>query len=232
MPFSFKHFFIDDTNTPMKVGIDGVLLGAYAEIQYNANVIDVGAGSGLVSLIIAQKFADAKISAIEINPQAFNDCNKNVMESPWRNRMEAINGDFISYDFSRDFDLVISNPPFFESGRNKTYSGRRIARMNDYLPLNLFFKKARSILSTSGEIIIIYPFDQRFVAIKSALLNGIFLKKELQIRDNDKADYKRSILHFSQSNDVTNIDISTLSIKEINGGYSHKFKVLTNDIYL
>lgn len=232
MSFQFKQFFIDDTNTPMKVGIDGVLLGSWVELRNNSSILDVGAGNGLVSLMLSQRSPDAEIVAVEINADAFNDCLNNFKSSPWNSRMEAINADFVSYNWQQKFDVIVSNPPFFESDKKNIKQGRAMARINDYLPLNVFFEKSNSILSQQGEIVIIYPYEKRDEAITNALLNGMYLKKELRIRDTEKSNFKRSILHFSQSKEIERIDIEILSLKDENGDYSFEFKVLTNEFYL
>lgn len=232
MPFQFKNFFIDDTNTPMKVGIDGVLLGVWSEAKNNSSILDVGAGSGLVSLILAQRYIDAEIFAIEIHSDAYIECNKNFDSSPWKSRLEALFGDFVSYNFRRTFDLIVTNPPYFEAKSQSLKSGRKIARENNYLPLDLFFRKSKSMLSDMGEIIIIYPFEQRNEAITNALLNNMYLTKELRIRDTQTAIFKRSILCFSQSKELNDVDIKIISLKDDKGVYSHEFKLLTNEFYL
>jgi tRNA1Val (adenine37-N6)-methyltransferase len=233
MSFKFKHFFVDDTNTPMKVGIDAVMLGAWSNATNCRKVLDVGAGSGIVSLMLAQRFPNIDIiSSVEINPNAYKDCLANFNNSVWKYKLSTLLGDFTKIDFFEKFDLIVSNPPFFESGTSSVNFGRELSRKNEYLPMTIFFNKSASILNDKGEIYVIYPYNQRESLIKQALLTGLYLIKELKIRDNDSVDFKRIILAFGKNRPNGEVDSQMLSIKSTNGSYTDSFKNLTSDFYL
>jgi tRNA1Val (adenine37-N6)-methyltransferase len=233
MSFKFKHFFVDDTNTPMKVGIDAVLLGAWADASNCRKILDVGAGSGIVSLMLAQRFPNVEIiSSVEVNPNAYKDCLTNFKNSIWRNKLNALLGDFTKIDLSDKFDLIISNPPFFDSGTSNVNVGRELSRKNEFLPMNIFLAKSTNVLNDKGEIYVIYPYNQRESLIKQAMLTGLYIIKELKIRDNDKVDFKRIILAFGKNKPSGEVYSQILSIKSTNGSYTDNFKKLTSDFYL
>ncbi len=233
MSFRFKHFSLDDTNTPMKVGIDAVILGAWIEVDSGGQALDVGSGSGIISLMLAQRFQNIDISAIEINQNAFNDCSFNFKNSIWKNRLKVFLGDFTSYQFDNKFDLIVSNPPFFDSDNNNINHGRELSRISKFLPISVLFNKANQILNNKGIVSIIYPYQQREKVLKAALLNGFYLQKELKIRDTKKSEFKRIILVFCKNKFVGNIETEIISLKSNNGDvYSDEFKSLTKEFYL
>ena len=215
----------------MKLGTDAVLLGAWAEPNKGDRILDVGGGTGIVSLMIAQRYSDTEIYTVEINKDTFIDLQTNIEKSPWNNRITVIQSDFNSYNFSDKFDLVISNPPFFDADLSNINAGRKLARQKEALNPQQLCRKASEILKQNSSLIIIYPFSSRGEFIKEALLNGFYLWKELKIRDKLSLDFKRSILHFKNVKQ-NNIIQKELCIKNNNGTYTEEFKNLTKEFYL
>lgn len=232
MSFTFKQFYIDDSNTPMKVGVDGVMLGTLSETIASAKILDVGAGSGLVSLMMAQKYSDAHIYAVEINEMAYEDCVKNFENSSWKNRLEALNCDFKNCNFKNTFDLIVSNPPFFDSSIDTKNSGREIARTNKFLTMVEFFDKSNTILNKDGVVSIIFPYEQREELIKTAFLQGFYLFKETRIKDTEFSNYIRTVLSFTKSKFILKVELDDIFIKSPNGEFSKKMNSLTADFYL
>ncbi len=232
MSFRFKNFFVNDSNTSMKVGIDGVVIGAYARLNKKYSILDVGAGSGIISLILAQRYSEAFITAIELHAEAFGDCKNNFANSPWHNRLELVNADFLFHDFGKKFDAIVSNPPFFDANNFDSFNGRLLARNNKLLPLNSFLKKSASILMNGGDLILIYPYIQRKKLIEEAFMAGFYLNNELKIRDNDKSEFKRSVLHFTKLMETATVDVKSISLKDSNGSFSSDFSKLTKALYL
>lgn len=170
--FRFKQFEIDDRGCGMKIGTDGVLLGAWAlapspTASFNDSplrVLDVGTGSGLIALMLAQRLGNAQITGVEINPEAASAAASNFALSPWSARLFAVNEDFLKFS-ERDlrFDAVVSNPPFFSNGTNKTNNPdplRHSARHDDTLTLEKLFHGSSAVLNPQGRLALILPTDR------------------------------------------------------------------------
>jgi len=231
MSFKFQSFSIDDTNTPMKVGVDAVLLGAWASKNSSISVLDIGSGSGIIALMLAQRFPNSKISAIEINEDAFIDLTTNINNSPWSDRISPILLDFKSINFEGKYDLIVSNPPYFEDGASKEISGRRTARQTLELNPNQLCENSKKLLNDDSSLIVIFPYSQRFYFIKAALYNNLYLWKELRIKDKFNSEFKRSILHFKNAK-VFNFEQEELVLKNQDNSFTEDFNKLTKEFYL
>jgi tRNA1Val (adenine37-N6)-methyltransferase len=231
MSFNFKSFSIDDTNTPMKVGVDAVLLGAWASVNLPNNILDVGSGSGVVALMLAQRFPNSYISAIEFNKDAFIDLVTNIKNSPWSERMFPILQDFKSIQYDVKYDLIISNPPYFNDEVSKEISGRRTARHTQVLNPNQLCNNSKNLLNDDSSLIVIFPFSQRFDFIKTALYNNLYLWKELKVKDKSNSEFKRSILHFKNSK-VFEFKQEELTLKNEDNSFTEDFNKLTKYFYL
>ncbi len=231
MPFRFKEFNIIDDNTPMKVGVDAVLLGSWINAKHCNKILDVGSGSGIIALMLAQKYKHAIITAIEINNKAYIDLQENIANSKWSNRIIAINDDFNSFRYDNKFHLIVSNPPFFDVVNNKMKIGRKLARQSISLSISQMCETASGILNNNSSFVVIFPYSKRFEFLREAFMNGFYILEELRIRDNSSSVYKRSILHFKNSK-VGVFTQNSLELKSDNGGYSEMFIKLTKDFYL
>ena len=230
MSFKFKQFSIIDENTPMKVGIDAVLLGSWVDVSDDINILDVGSGSGIIALMLAQRFPNSKFTAIELNTSSFIDLNKNINNSPWKNRISAINVDFTKWESNSKYELIISNPPFFDVS-NKMNDGRRLARQVSSLDPIQLCRMSSKLINQDSYFVAIFPFQQRGEFIKAALLNGFYIFKELKIRDNASSGFKRSILCFKNSK-VLFFEQKELILKRDDGSFSNEFIELTKHFYL
>ncbi len=231
MAFQFKQFSLEDSNSPMKLGTDAVMLGAWAKANNGDEILDIGSGSGIVSLMLAQRIPKAKISAIEINKLAFTDLVENINNSKWKSRINPINFDFSDFQFLSYYNLIISNPPFFDIDNSIISDGRKIARQKDALTPQIICNRAKELLKDNSSLMVIYPYSNRNEFIKEALLCGLVLLEELKVKDNPNAEFKRSLLHFKNIK-VENVIVEELCIKDIEGQYSTEFKQLTKDFYL
>ncbi len=231
MSFRFKQFSITDDNSAMKVGFDAVILGSYADIHSAKNILDLGAGTGIISLMLAQRFPNISIDALEIDKQAYIDLQTNINNSPWSDIVTALNADFINNKFEKHYDCIVSNPPFYIPSKSNNSESRKLARYADALNPNTLCNKAFSTLNSSGELIIIYPFELRIKFIRAAFENGFWLCNQLVISDTDINNPKRVILKFSKAKpQLPTMD--DIIIKKVEGGYTSKFYELTKDFYL
>ncbi len=231
MSFQFKRFFIEDRNTSMKVGIDAVLLGAWADIGNGNQIVDIGSGNGIVSLMLAQRFPETNIHAVEINNAAFKDCIFNIDKSPFKERIEAINCDIRKYNSEIFFDIAISNPPFFSLNSAAHDNGRQEARQTKSLSYKDLCVSAKQLLKPNAALIVVFPFEQRQRFIKEAFVNGFYLKKELVISDKKRSKPQRSLLHFVNY-PILEVERSSLYLKDTTNTPSKFMTELTKDFYL
>jgi tRNA1Val (adenine37-N6)-methyltransferase len=161
----------------MKVGTDGLLLGAWASAPQVRQVLDIGTGTGLLALMVAQRYPQAQITAIDLDPAACTQAQENVARSPWANRIQIYPGSLHSFverhqrEFpvpAKSFDLLICNPPFYSSASPEMPQSRRWARENDYLPLESLCAAATQLLAPQGCLAVIYP-----LTIAKALLSQL-----------------------------------------------------------
>ena len=158
MPFSFKQFHIDDSHCGMPVSTDGVLLGAWAPLTKASNIVDIGAGSGLLSLMTAQR-SDAAITAIEIDNHAAVDCQHNINQSPWHDRITLVTQCVTQWAASnrQQYDHILCNPPYFDNGPQSSDQRRAQARHTDSLSFEMLLSAIKKLLSQDGKASIILP---------------------------------------------------------------------------
>ena len=215
----------------MKIGVDAVILGSWANVSDAKKVLDLGAGSGVISLMLAQRFFNIKIDAIEINDNAVKDLQLNFDNSEWSNRLNIIHEDFLKYNFENNYDLIISNPPFFKSTKSEINKGREQARIATTLSPDVLCDKAYKILSSKGKLIVVFPYSQRKEFVISALVQGFYLYSELSVLDTENTVPKRSILCFSKAKPSI-VQSNILILKKSDGSYTDSFSELTKDFYL
>ncbi len=227
--FKFKQFTILQDKCAMKVGTDSVLLGAYCDVAKAKQVLDVGTGTGILALMICQRNLTAKVTAIEIDHEATFQAIENIKNSPYNNRITVLHDNFFSYTvIDYKYDLIISNPPYFENTFSISNSKRSIARGGESFTSYLFFKKCISLLNEDGLITIIIPYNLSNSWIESGYKFGLKLYSALTVYSKPNLP-KRSILTFGFSSETVYQDSLTIMI---NNKYSEKYKELTKEFYL
>ncbi len=229
--FRFKQFTIHQHRTAMKVCTDSCLLGAWTAERINgaATVLDIGAGTGLLSLMLAQK-SKARIECIETDHDAALQALENIAGSPWRGRVHLTEADVRTFEFKRRYDFVISNPPFYESDLHSPQEQKNKARHETSLSLEELIRALHSCLDPLGSFSILLPFHRSDYFENLALNNGFFLRERWIIRQTPKHDPFRSICLFSYEKQNTVIG-QDMYIKDQSGKYSTEFKLLMNDFY-
>lgn len=232
--FKFKKFTIKQSGAAMKVGTDGVLLGAWAKISENAiSVLDIGAGTGLLSLMIAQRFSLLNIKAIEIDQDATRQCFENFQNSEWTDRLEVECIDFQNFVSKslEKYDMIISNPPYFIDSLEANTHSRTRARHQHSLSLNELFVGVANLLNPNGLFNIIIPFDQCEKALKIAETMGLFPSRMLLVRPNPGKAFKRILMEFSRIKQVVKTEEMIIEMDKRHE-YSSDYKNLTRDFYL
>lgn len=231
--FQFRQFLVRQDQSAMKVGTDGVLLGAWTACENCRTVLDIGTGTGLIALMIAQRNPDANITAVEIDAAAAQQAVGNIGESLWADRISVLGADFLSVDSAGDnkFDLIICNPPFFTRSLKNPDLQRAQARHDDDLPLGLLIVKSAELLSDDGRLALIIPAGRVDEVMSIAADNELFLSRQLNIRGNSLAPVKRVIIEFCRESGGA--EIAELVIESgVRGVYTEEYKRLTGDFYL
>jgi tRNA1Val (adenine37-N6)-methyltransferase len=229
--FSLKQFTIYQDKCAFKVGTDGVLLGAYADVSKAARILDIGTGTGLIALMLAQR-CNADISAIEPDQESFSQACANFEGSNWKDRIKAENislQDFFPGDDK--FDLIITNPPYFTDSLKNPDPGKAAARHNFLLGNDDLLTGVRRLLSNEGKFQIILPYSEGNVFIATARGHGFYCSDILKIKPLPTSEIRRMILTFS-----TNRQKTTEKFLTIEHGKHHEFTeeyiTLTREFYL
>lgn len=229
--FRFKQFTVRHDKCAMKVGTDGVLLGAWAPVRNTKRILDVGAGSGLISLQLAQRNPEASITAIEIDSSAAAQAQENIQSSPWSNRMEVICCDFRAYQPKDRFDLIVSNPPYFVDALKCPDSQRCIARHMSDLNYELLFGHSAHLLSEQGVISIIIPSEVENLVIDTAWKYKLYPHHRLRVFTKPSKPCRRILLTFGHQNLPCAEDILYIE-GETHGQFTPEYISLTKDFYL
>ena len=228
--FKFKQFTIFHDRCGMKVGTDGVLLGAWVNVENVQRILDVGTGSGLISLQIAQRNKNTKLVAIEIDKETANQALENVDASPWRNRIQIICKNFRYYDDIEKFDAIVSNPPYFIDALRSLDIKRRLARHVEELNYNLLFQHSKSLLNPRGAISIIIPSELEKLVLNTAWEYDFYLSRRTNVYTSPLKPCRRILFEFK--NQQTKCEVNELYIKDEEGKYSDEYVALTHDFYL
>lgn len=231
--FSFKQFSVNQERCAMKIGTDGVLLGAWTPLINNPNaILDIGAGTGILSLMLAQRSNAAQIDAIEIDEDAYEQCVENFEASPWGDTLFCFHAGLDEFvDEPEDqYDLIISNPPFFAEDFKTDDSQRDMARFQDALPFEELIEAAALLLSENGIFSVIIPYkeEERFVSMCKEL--DLFPLKITRVKGTPTSDIKRSLLAFTRVTQTPLID--ELVIETARHQYTSEYIELTKDFYL
>lgn len=232
--FQFKQFSVNQDRCAMKIGTDSVLLGAWCQIDNNPfSVLDIGAGTGILSLMIAQRSNAEQIDSLEIDENAYEQCVENFENSPWSDRLFCFHAgldEFID-EPENEYDLIISNPPFYSEDFKTDNLQRDLARFQDALPFEDLFEAASLLLSENGIFSVIIPYKEETKFVDLAKGYNLFPSKITRVKGTPTTEIKRSLLAFSFSKkEKTSID--ELIIETTRHQYTEDYIALTKDFYL
>ena len=230
--FQFKQFTIQHDQCAMKVCTDACILGAWfaEKIPQGSKVLDIGAGSGLLTLMLAQK-VKAQFDAIEKDAQSFKQMTENIERSKWKDTIHAFMGDATTYAFPQLYDFIICNPPFYENDLKSGNEKKDLAKHDTGLTLEALVEVIDQNLTAYGSFGVLLPFHRTAQFEQLALNKGLYLSEKLLVRQTPQHDYFRSILHFTRHKTDSLHDYE-LIIKQKDGSYSNAFTTLLKDYYL
>lgn len=225
--FAFKQFTIQQSKEVFRVGTDGVLLGALANANHAVNVLEIGTGTGLISLMLAQRNPEANFFGIDINKEAADLTKINFENSPFSNRLKNAHQDFKEFETHERFDLIVSNPPYFEMSDSEK---DKIARQTVELNFRQLISKSSTLLSKNGIFSVIIPVEagRDFVAI--AKENHLFLVRKINILGIVNSNVKRLVLEFSLTEKT--LEESDFIIEKSPRQYSDQYLELTKEFHV
>ncbi|WP_027671957.1 tRNA1(Val) (adenine(37)-N6)-methyltransferase [Rheinheimera baltica] len=230
--FQCKKFYIAHDQCAMKVGTDGLLLGAWAPLPAPGyDILDIGAGSGLISLMLAQRTAGANpIDAIELDDVAAQQAADNVANSPWPAAVRLIKGDILTYQSNKRYRLIVSNPPFFHQSLPSADTKRKLARHTDSLPYSALLDKAAMLLETEGCFVVILPADYSAFFVALSQQQGWSVSQRCEVYSKVGKVAIRTLLVLVRAAVAT--QNTTLTIHADNGQYSAEYIALLKAFYL
>lgn len=228
--FQFKQFTIYQDRTAMKVGTDGVLLGAWADLENASTILDIGTGTGLIALMAAQRNTTAQIDAIEIETEAGKQAEENISASPWRDRIKVYPIALQEYSPQYQYDCIICNPPFFINSTLTPDNGRTLARHCTSLPHPALITNVKRLLKPDGYFCVILPTEEARHIIAFAEKHHLYPQKITSVYPNPGKPAKRLLIKFVQQ--ATSPHTDDLIVELSRHQYSEKYIQLTRDFYL
>ena len=232
-PFIFKQFTIQQNRCAMKIGTDGVLLGAWAPIENKTNsILDIGSGTGVIALQLAQRSGAETIDAIEIDADTYEQCSENFEASQWADRLFCYHAslqEFVS-EVDATYDLIVSNPPFYSENYTSKDLKRNLARFSESLPFQHLLVCVAHLLSPNGTFATILPRKEEGPFIHNAKTLGLFPYKICRVKGTEISDEKRSMVAFSRK--IKNNHTEILAIEKERHVYTKDYENLVKDFYL
>ena len=232
--FQFKQFSLEQDRTAMKIGTDGVLLGAWTPVEKNIfSILDIGTGTGIIALMLAQRSSASQIDALEIDENAFEQATDNFENSPWNDRLfcfHAALDEFVE-EPEDEYDLIVSNPPFYSEDYKSSNDQRDLARFQDAMPFEDLVEAAALLLSENGIFSVIIPFKEEENFLALAKKHKLFPLKITRVKGTPTTETKRSLLAFSRNENRT-LRVDELIIETARHIYTPEYIALTKDFYL
>lgn len=232
--FNFKQFSVQQDKCAMKIGTDGVLLGAWCPIDNNPfSVLDIGAGTGILSLMLAQRCNAEQIDSLEIDEEAYEQCVENFENSPWSDRLFCFHAGLDEFveEPEDEYDIIISNPPFYSENYKTDDSQRDLARFQDALPFEDLIEAADLLLSENGIFAVIIPYkeEERFIDLCAEV--ELFPVKVTRVKGSHSTPIVRSLLAFKRY-ELSVLTADELVIEISRHEYTDDYINLTKDFYL
>ncbi|TDQ08137.1 tRNA1(Val) (adenine(37)-N6)-methyltransferase [Pedobacter metabolipauper] len=228
--FKFKQFEVSQSGCAMKINTDGVILGAIAQQDSPLRVLDVGTGTGVIAMMLAQRFPAAVIDAVEIDESAASAAAFNFNNSKFADRLKASHGDIGSYEPGRKYDLIVSNPPYFVNDLKNPEKRKQLARHADELFFEILVKKIAELLTENGKAWLILPVKQAEYVVKQAREYGLSLCRQINVCSDEQKPIIRHIICLSALEQRYKSEM--FYIYQDQGVYTQAYKTLLKDFFL
>ena len=227
--FKFKQFIIHQDKCAMKVGTDGVLIGAWTNFSNAQSILDVGCGTALISIMAAQRNNTAHITGVDIDNNAVEQAIINASNTEWKERIDIINKDFCLFD-NVYFDVIVSNPPYFVEQVKSPDKSRSIARSCETLDYKRLIEVSAKILNKTGRLSFIFPYDYYDEVIEHGLNNKLYAERIAKVYPLPDNKIKRVMIEFSFEQKETKFE--DIIIEKSRHNYSEEYINLTKEFYL
>jgi tRNA1Val (adenine37-N6)-methyltransferase len=222
--FKFLAFNVKQSDAAMKIGTDAMVFGALIDSAGKVQALDIGTGTGVLSLMVAQQNRDLQIQAIEIAPEAAQEAQENFHQSPFHEQLTIVPADFTNHIFHQAFDLIFSNPPYFEKSSKSGNEQRNLARHDDGLPLETLFQRVAELLAPKGSFWLILPAATMDAYLEFALDRQLYLRREISIFGKP-GNLVRKVCEFQKETGETAFD--SLIVRTETGEYTDAYVELT-----
>lgn len=230
--FEFRRFIVRQDRCAMKVGTDGTLLGAWAQMPVGeGRVLDIGTGTGLIALMMAQRYPQCRVTAVDIDPDACQQAEENVKASPFADRISVIQADIASFLSPEPFDAIVSNPPYFSQSLQCPDGQRTTARHTLLLTYHSLVSSAFRLLADEGRFSLIIPDDCKHDMMQQIYLQGFFKTRHQVVRTTPQKPPKRHLIEFSK-HPVEKVIIYDDILHQASGKRSPWYQELTCDFYI
>ena len=226
-PFRFQKFDIIQHENVFRVGTDGVLLGALCKVENAQRILEVGTGTGLISLMLAQRNANAEITALDLNEDAVKLAQENFKNSPFSERLQVFHQDFKTFESQKEYDFVVCNPPFFEENNSVKDI---LARQQVELTFRNLIEKASKILSSEGIFSVIIPSESAQEFENLAEDFDLYLVRKVNIFGIENGALKRNVLEFSKKKSA--LETLDFTIEKSPRKYSDQYLELTKEFHV
>ncbi|WKK59033.1 tRNA1(Val) (adenine(37)-N6)-methyltransferase [Sphingobacterium sp. BN32] len=229
--FQFKQFAVDQQDCPMRINTDGVILGAHAYADSPKHILDIGTGTGVIALMLAQRFEQATVTGVEIDELAAHTALENFKASPFVDRLELVNSDIFLWTPAISYDLIVSNPPFYINSLHNPDARRKTAKHTDVTFFEGLLDFVALHLNSTGKLQIIVPVELKDFLVSMAASKGLHLLEELKIRSFDDAEPIRLILSFTKMQGVDFASEGFVIYKD-RGQHSEAYRQLLKPFFL
>lgn len=229
--FRFKQFSIEDNRCAHKVGTDGTLLGAWVNLSDDKHLLDIGTGSGLIALMLAQRSADdAYIDALEFSHPDYSQANDNVKHSPWPTKIQVHHTRLQDFETVKRYDHIVSNPPYFNNSFKPPVASRVAPRHTETLTYTELLEHSKRLLTNTGKLSVILPYTEGLQFIGLAKSFNLYPSRQWGFRARKEKPIERWLLEFSQQ--VEKVEEGEILLYEQDEEWSLDYKGLTRDFYL
>lgn len=230
--FQFQQFRVAQDRCAMKISTDAVLLGSLVQSVAPKQILDIGTGTGVIALMLAQRFPDAQLTALEIDPEAATQAEENFKESPFSSRLNLKITALQKFSADFSFDLIVSNPPYFPNHLKSGNSQRNLALHTDSLSFEALLSHTSQLLAPFGKFWVILPPRQMGDFCKLAERVLLFPNSKTQIQDTASKPIHREIVSFSKYKGLVSIPTRTYCLKDANGNYTEDYKQVISGFLL
>lgn len=229
--FHFKKFSVRHDRSGMKVGTDGALLGAWTDVRQATQILDIGTGTGVIALMLAQRASESvTIDAVEIDDQAYADAQENIAASPWHDRIHLHHSSIQNFNTTTKFDLIVTNPPYFQKSYKPPTAQRETARHTEQLTFDEILDIAEKLLTTNGRLNLILPYTEGVQFLDLANHKGLHCTRKWIFRTRANKPVERFLLEFRW--DKKDLDEGEVLLYSTGEEWSENYKELLKDFYL